>query len=297
MRKIRYYALFWALALSVVLVMGLGGYWQAKGVSRGESWLEAAMRYPGQLWREHVTEPASQPTTEPATEPSSEPTTEPATEPATEPTQQPTQAPETLPTEPPGPLAVYGEDESYFDDALFIGDSRTDGLRLYSPLGGAAYFCTTGMTIFDVWEETAPNAELVEQTLGQVLGEKKYGKIYITLGLNELSVKDVVLKAEFQMVLNHLKKAQPEAKLILHGIMPLSKEKSASESYFSMERIRQVNDLLRSIAGEMDCYYLDATAVFAGEDGYLRDGLSFDGCHLYAKNYWMWAQFLCENAV
>ena len=234
MKRFRNYALFWAIVLSVALAMELGSILLDRGLSRGETALEALMRYPETLRRMNNTmQTVAEPPTQPPTQPTMEPVTEPATEPATEPSMEPSTEPtEETAVQISGPLAVWGEDESYFDDALFIGDSRTDGLRLFSPLGNASYFCTTGMTIFDVFEETAPNRDLVEQTLVQVLEQRQFGKIYITLALNELAEKDIVLKAEFQMVLNHLKRMQPGAKLILHGIMPLGKEKSGSYDYF-----------------------------------------------------------------
>lgn len=44
-------------------------------------------------------------------------------------------------------------DDSYFDDALFIGDSRTEGLALYGSLTNADYFSSVGLTIFKVTEK------------------------------------------------------------------------------------------------------------------------------------------------
>lgn len=38
-------------------------------------------------------------------------------------------------------------DDSYFDDVAFVGDSRTDGFRLYSGLERGTYFCVTGETV------------------------------------------------------------------------------------------------------------------------------------------------------
>ena len=35
---------------------------------------------------------------------------------------------------PEGTTAPPKADNAYFDDAVFIGDSRTDGLRLYAPM-------------------------------------------------------------------------------------------------------------------------------------------------------------------
>ena len=40
-------------------------------------------------------------------------------------------------------------DYSYFNDALFIGDSRTVGLRDYGSLGNSDFFCDVGLTSGD----------------------------------------------------------------------------------------------------------------------------------------------------
>ena len=51
-------------------------------------------------------------------------------------------------TEPEVTEPVYVElEESWFDDALFIGDSRTAGLKNYYRLGKADYFTKIGMNI------------------------------------------------------------------------------------------------------------------------------------------------------
>ena len=36
----------------------------------------------------------------------------------------------------------------YFDDALFIGDSRTEGIRDYGTLKNAQYFCHRGLSSY-----------------------------------------------------------------------------------------------------------------------------------------------------
>ena len=38
--------------------------------------------------------------------------------------------------------------EGYFDDALFIGDSRTVGLSEYGGLDQSTFYCSTGLTIY-----------------------------------------------------------------------------------------------------------------------------------------------------
>lgn len=41
-------------------------------------------------------------------------------------------------------------DASYFNDALFIGDSRTMGLKEYGQMEGAEFFANTGMSVYNV---------------------------------------------------------------------------------------------------------------------------------------------------
>ena len=62
-----------------------------------------------------------------------------------------------VPTELPAvvPGAKYGEDESFFDDALFIGDSRMVSSAYYARLGKADYFTDVGMNVFQMFSVTA----------------------------------------------------------------------------------------------------------------------------------------------
>ena len=89
------------------------------------------------------TEPETMPemTSSVLTEETAPPTTVPPT--TIPPTTVP---PTTAPTEP----TVSVPDESWFDDALFIGESRTAGLKVYGRLGKADYFCGEGLTVYGV---------------------------------------------------------------------------------------------------------------------------------------------------
>ena len=87
------------------------------------------------------------------------------------------------------PYTTVGED--YFEDAAFIGDSRTLGISDYSGLD-ADFYCENGMTIYKMFDEKG----IVYQKSGEkvnlleALQQKKYGKIYIMLGMNELGYRD-----------------------------------------------------------------------------------------------------------
>ena len=120
--------------------------------------------------------PAPQPTPQPRPEPTPEPEPAPVPEPEPEPEPQP--QPEPGPAPVPEPDSRFTQvDASYFDDAVFIGDSHTDGFMDYAGLPNAHYLCHTGLTVWSAAEDAAfPGG----QTLAQALSGKHYGKIYMT---------------------------------------------------------------------------------------------------------------------
>ena len=46
-------------------------------------------------------------------------------------------------------------DNSYFDDAAFVGDSRTDGFMIYSGIGTGTNLTSNGLSIFKLEEKKA----------------------------------------------------------------------------------------------------------------------------------------------
>lgn len=253
------------------------------------------------------TEPTEEPTTEAVTEPSTEPPTEPSTAPVTvPPTTVPptTQPPETDPpapvtTAPPvvNPTLEFSGDPvdwSWFDDVLFIGDSRTVGLRDYARAGNADYFCTVGMSSFNALKEstTASDDDFPEQTLQSLLASKAYGKIIIALGINECGYSTSSMIKQYKKVVQTVRDAQPDAVIILHSIMTVGRNKAAKGDHFHPEHLFMLNDKIKAVANGTDIFYIDVNEAFADSEGYLPSSFSKDGCHLYAKYTKYWADWI-----
>lgn len=100
-------------------------------------------------------------------------------------------------------------EEAWFDDALFIGDSRTVGMSQYGRLGKADYFADTGMTVFNVLTREAADTGFVRQSLESLLSAKEYGKIYLMLGINEIGYPFETLIRQYQAVLDSIRAMQP----------------------------------------------------------------------------------------
>ena len=188
------------------------------------------------------------------------------------------------------PEPVVGPE--YFDNTLFIGDSRLCGLRDYARLGSADYFCDVGMTIFDIWESKCSDYDFGAMRLFDLLQLVKYDKIYIVLGINECGYPMNNFMNEYQLLIENLRDFQPDATIVLHGIMSVTEEYSVKQNYFHPDYIASRNDYIASLADGERIFYIDPNTVFTDSNGYLMTTITSDGCHLYAKETSLWAQWL-----
>lgn len=283
--------LVFMLVLSSLLMACLGAYLkyellQPLGLFEDKSIMEVPFMLiadPGAQYTLEYMQAKSEETQPPETEP---PQTEP---PETEP---PTEAPTEPPTEPP----VIEVDESWFDDVLFIGDSRTVGLRDYARIGNAEYFCAVGMKVFKVRETWAMDKTFPYTTLEDLLSERTYGKIYISLGMNDCANDQDSFASSYQELVEWIREMQPDAVIILQGIMAVTEWKNEMYWYFSMENLNAMNERIRAIADGDRIRYIDVNEWIANEEGYLPDEMAGDGCHLYFEGYNAWAQWIFDTA-
>ncbi len=229
------------------------------------------------------------PTEVPTETPTEAPTAPLETEVATTvPTQPPTEPPTEAPTEP---IVIT---ESWFDDALFIGDSRTLGMRATIRLGDADYFCAGSMSTFTALIWKTSDKDFYDKSLQFVLSNFSYNKIFIHLGLNECGYEHELVIEAYQELIDLIREHQPDAAIIVQSVMSVSRIK-ATEKHFTLERINNLNRMIRELAEENGLYYQDINEFAADEEGYLRDDISNDGCHPHNFGYEEWAQWMLDH--
>lgn len=181
-------------------------------------------------------------------------------------------------------------DPAYFNDALFIGDSRTVGIRDYGTLKNADYFCEEGLA-----SSGALSAYVDGNTLEGVLSSKTYGKVYIMLGINEVGNDFEYTLAAFRRIVDTVRRLQPNAVIYLHGNLHVSL--SAETSAISNERINYLNSGIAAMADNQKIFYIDINPVFDDEYGALREECTGDGIHVLGMYYQNWCDWLCLNAI
>ena len=202
-----------------------------------------------------------------------------------------------VPTELPAVVtgAKYGEDESFFDDALFIGDSRMVSSAYYARLGKADYFTDVGMNVFQMFSVTASDDNFDATDLTTLLQNRTYKKIFIMLGINECGYPMSSLLSAYQEDIDTLKSLQPDATIYLMKVYGVSRSVAESASYFSPQRLQEVNDGIAGLADGKKVHCLDASHLYCDDEGYMKEEYTSDGIHPYAKDAALFAQWLCQQ--
>lgn len=236
------------------------------------------------------------------------PRTLPSASPTPEATPTPTPTPEPTPTPVPAldftqPVPESEEVEmDYFSDALFIGDSRTDGLRLYSGIQGADFYCYKGLTIFEVDERKIVELNGNSYSVVEALEKgPQYAKIYISLGVNELGYyNDNAYHQAFSEFLDTVKALQPNAIIYLENLVPVNPQKCAEykqPSYVNNDRVAAYNAIYPQLATEHQVALLDVASALSDENGILPADATADGVHFTKAWYQKWLAYLMNHTV
>lgn len=187
-------------------------------------------------------------------------------------------------------------DDSYFSDAVFIGDSLTLGLGRFSGIK-AHFMAIGGVGTSNIFSKTLSNGRKITEELKRM---PHVGKIYIMLGANELAVIKTPQSyiERYKKVIDTVRQYHPSAIIYIESIMPVTKAKSAT-SKFNNQKVNACNKELRKLAKEKRCYYVDLHSAIADSEGALPAGVATkDGVHLNnANEYKKLAAYLRTHTI
>ena len=194
---------------------------------------------------------------------------------------------------------------SYFDDAIFVGDSLADGFRVYA---GSLSLADTGAT-YITRKSLSPKSFLQPGVMIDVGGgpidpwatiqQLNPKKVYVTLGTNALmAMSPQELIDSYYPFIHKLKENAPNAIIYVTTITPVAAFKSRSEPRLSYERIYESNQLIAKMCRDEGLALINLYDVLKSSSGYLREDISYsDGIHLTPEGYGEWLNYLITHTV
>ena len=191
----------------------------------------------------------------------------------------------------------------YFNNTVFIGDSRTKGLLMFTQL--TPYdFSSVGLNVASLQEKAFirlknEDGELVSYTLFDALEREKenYKAIYIATGLNELGWNVDGFMDAFALFIDDIRTIT-DVPIYIQLILPVTTYSSETTHYgITNEKCVQFNARLRAFASKQQLFLLDPLSLFTLEDGTLDPAHSSDGIHLNRASCAILAEYYRTHTV
>lgn len=256
----------------------------------------------------------TQGTTEEVTQATEEQTTEVTSEEVTETQEETTEKAEEASASEESPVTYeYTQvDDSYFNDAVFIGDSISYGFELYvtekrangETVLGEAQFLTSGSlgygnSLWDVSDESVhPTYNGEKMKLEDAIAQIKPGKIFILLGTNDVAlygVEQTIANADTEI--SRMLEASPGAEIFIISTTPkYSPAESDVDGALNNADIDALNVAMRQFAVEKGYNFMNIAPLFKDETGGLAADYCSDkegmGIHFTSAAYDIWLDFL-----
>jgi lysophospholipase L1-like esterase len=199
---------------------------------------------------------------------------------------------DTLPTMPDHykkRLAEFRNDPVVTDKIIFLGNSITEGGQ---------------------WQELTGDRSVVNRGIG---GDVTFGilnrlddiivrrpaKLFILIGINDIS-KDFpanVIVENYRSIIQSLKAKSPKTKIYVQSLLPVNpRYPRFPQHYDKGDHVIVVNHQLQELAAAENVAFINLYPLFLDQQNFLNANYTYDGLHLNAEGYKVWAKFLKENS-
>ena len=193
--------------------------------------------------------------------------------------------------------------DDYFRDALFIGDSVTQGFAWYPEyrdwMRVCAYKGVNPQSILQNYVGQRADGTKIEMW-DEINVQQDVANIYILLGANALlqQTDDGFLKF-YGELLDKLRVRFPDTPIYVQSITPTTQEYGEKKPQLEREHLKLINNAIAKLAVSKGLYYVDLWEVMADENGYLRADLAgSDGLHLLdGSKYRPWLDYLAAHTI
>lgn len=189
------------------------------------------------------------------------------------------------------------KNRKFNEKVAFIGDSRTQGLLMYTGLNDVIDYSYIGLMV-----DTAISKEFVKGKNGEKITiledmqKRDLDTVYIMLGVNELGWSySEVFVSKYKELIQKIKSVQPDCEIILQSIIPITKSRSDSDNIFNNKNINKYNKLIQQIAIDENVTFLNVGAALADKNGNLPEEASSDGIHVDVDYCEKWLDYLKNN--
>ena len=187
--------------------------------------------------------------------------------------------------------------QNYFDDAVFVGDSITEGMTIYSGMSNAKILAYTGINFSTI--STTPvlkQEDGTRVTIMDELGKARYNKVYVMLGGNEVGYMDEnSFIQRYEKVLEQVEALQSGAIIYVQSMTPVTETNGYN---LDNDRIDEYNQAILEMCKRRGLYFLNVAECMKDSRGMLPTEASpKDGMHFGQEYFDKWFAYLKTHTV
>lgn len=201
---------------------------------------------------------------------------------------------------------------SYFDDAVFVGDSVSLKLSYYEAavdLLGKAQFLTSGSlgsgnALWDIKPESVhPSYQGSKMLIEDAIAQMGAGKVYIMLGMNDIALYGIDASvANMVTLIGRIRSKSPHIAVYVQSMTPLTSTSNLlSSSGHNPANIQTYNEKLLAACQSNGWAFVDVASVMYDSNGYLKRDYCSDpddmGIHFTNAGCAAWIDYLYTHTA
>ncbi len=194
-------------------------------------------------------------------------------------------------TEITEPITFPKHEYSSFKDTAFLGNSRFVSLKDYGLAPNV--YPVVGLDVRTVFSKHVTDSDVI---VIDELDGRSFDKVILMFGDNECGWpnRDYFVK-KYENVIDAVKEKQPDARIYLHAIIPVSKTVSEkNDCGCNNSTIQELNIRIKQLAEDCGVDYIDVPSFMLDREGNLVDEAASDGIHFNKKYSSAWMAYIEE---
>lgn len=124
--------------------------------------------------------------------------------------------------------------------------------------------------------------------------EGKPAKVFILIGINDIArnIPDSVIIDNYKRIISRIRTSSPGTKIYFNTLLPVNNTFPARNHFNKDEHISFINDAIRKLEKSEKITVIDIHPFFLDSENKLDKRFTYDGLHLNAGGYKIWASIL-----
>ncbi len=198
--------------------------------------------------------------------------------------------------------------DDFLEDSLFVGDSVTDGFKLYvnnyGNLPSVNFFSTASYGYINACrdkETSSLHPKIGGETMyiWEAVEYYEAERVFINFGLNDFGyIQDSKLVECLQTICDNIHSASSETEIVFMSCGFFTKNARNAGKGVDNDRVRAKNEIVLNFCKENGYDFIDVSWAYADAEGYLDSQYSYDDyCHLGYSKYNFWEDILYGYAA